>query len=128
MIINEILKIENVTEKIIALQEFCSQQKNPTKTEKLILFVEDFENDVMNGGFQQYFENKSEEEQNEVLVNLDEIGAKKSKVLLEKALKIFNESKDSSFDKIDSEFFKYEDNIQNLVIKYAEENIKDFNK
>ncbi len=123
MTIDEILKIEDTTEKIIALGEFCSSQTNMTETEKVINSVEYFENDVMNGGFSQYFENKSEDERNELLVNLEKIGAKKSKELFEKFLK-----DQSQGEELDEEFFKYEDNIQNLVVKYAEEHISDFSK
>ncbi|MEK9185103.1 MAG: DUF4375 domain-containing protein [Patescibacteria group bacterium] len=62
MTINEILKIEDVTKKVIALHQFCSSQKKMTGTEKIINSLEDFENDVMNGGFDQYLINKSAEE------------------------------------------------------------------
>lgn len=122
MNVSEILKIEDITEKIIALYDFCCKQENNTDTEKIIISVEDFENDVMNGGFQQYIENKSEAEQRETLIALERIGAKKSKELFEKALEI------NSSEELDEEFFKYEDGIQNLLVKYAENHINDFNK
>lgn len=123
MTINEILKIENVTEKIVTLYDFCSKQEVNTDTEKVIISIEDFENDVMNGGFSQYYKNKTESEVNQVLIDLEKIGAKKSKALFEKFL--LNQSLD---EELTDEFIKYEDNIQALMIKYTENNIKDFNK
>ena len=126
--IEDILKIQNETEKISALHQFCNQHsKRWTETEKLINAIEDFESDVMNGGFDQYLRNKPENEWKEAMLGLEKIGATKSLNLFKKALSVYQKQPEE-LEALDTEFFKYEDKIQTLVINYAEMHKNDFNK
>ncbi len=127
MNIDEILKIENFTQKVIKLHQFCNQHyQNWTETERLLNAVLDLESDVMNGGFIQYLENKDMGEWHDAMVGLGNIGAKKSTDLLEKAKACYHSNEFHLIEEIDQEFFKYEDNIEELVISYAEKNKRDF--
>lgn len=129
MTIHDILKIEDRTEKVIAIHELCSQHyQNWTETERLLNAVIDMEEDVMNGGFAQYFENKEKEEQKDAHIGLEKIGANKSKELFEKAQVFYSNNDLDSIEDLDQEFFKYEDNIANLVIAYTEKHVEDFSK
>ncbi len=75
------------------------------------------------------------------------MGAVKSKELLAKALTVFEKSvpsliweerqkvanefpkeKIGFLDSLDQEFYKYEDNLQQLILKYAEAHRNDFGK
>ena len=127
MTLDEILKIENPTQKVIALHQLCSQHyKNWTETEKLINAVLELESQVMNGGFAQYFQNTNKEEWESAFSGLEKIGATKSKDLLEKARASYWDNKLDLLEELDQEFFKYEDNIGALVIAYAENHKEDF--
>ena len=126
--IENILTIQDETEKVIALHQFCNQHSEHwTETERLINAVEDFESDVMNGGFDQYLSNKAESEWKDTLFGLEKIGATRSLNLFKKALAVY-EKQPEALEALDTEFFKYEDKIQTLVIKYAETHRNDFSK
>jgi hypothetical protein len=146
--IEQILKIDKETEKIIALHMFCGQRyKSWTETEKLIYSIIDLENEVMNGGFLQYFRNSCGDQWQNADIGLEKIGAIKSKKLLDKAATLFpasmpslitterqafldNLSKEELpfFNHLDDEFIAYEDNIGHLVVLYAEKHRDDFGK
>ncbi len=127
MDINEILKIENTTQKAIALHQLCNQRyQNWTETERFLNAVLDLESDVMNGGFIQYLENKDKEERLDAIMGLEKIGAIRSKELLEKAEVSYQKNELHLIEVLDQEFFEHQDNIEELVISYAEKNIKDF--
>jgi len=125
---------------------FCAQRfKNWTETERLICAIEDFENEVMNGGFSQYYLYSVGVDWEIAQIGLEKIGAIKSKHLLEKSFSIFPQSKPSTIreenvnvvrnlseeqrsllNQLDDEFMGYEDNIGHLVIRFAEKNRSDF--
>jgi hypothetical protein len=144
--IDQILQIENENEKVIAIGMFCAQRyKSWTETEKLINAIEDLENEVMNGGFSQYYLNSAGIDWQYALIGLEKIEAIQSKNLLEKSFSIFPLSKpytireeninvirnlstdqNDFLNSLDNEFMAYEDNIGKLVIQYAEKNRNDF--
>lgn len=144
--IDQVLAIENENEKIIALGAFCAQRyKSWTETERLINAIEDMENEVMNGGFSQYYFNSVGIDWQDAQIGLGKIGAIKSKDLLEKSFSVFPLSKPYTIreentnvirslsqeqkaflNSLDDEFMTYEDNIGRLVIRYAEKNRSDF--
>ncbi len=127
MDINEILKIENTTQKVIALHQLCNQRyQNWTETERFLNAVLDLESDVMNGGFIQYFDNKDKEERLDAIIGLEKIGAIRSKELLEKAEVCYQKNELHLIEVLDQDFFEHQDNIVELVISYAENHTKDF--
>lgn len=100
------------------------------------------EAEVNNGGYNQYFWNSSGEFALEAVEGFEAIGAEKNAILLKNAINIaikelpqmkkfrdegtlqaFSESyKHTALNDLDDVFFKYEENLSNLRIKYIREN------
>jgi hypothetical protein len=75
------------------------------ETLKTVYLINEFESEVNNGGFLQFFTNSSGKYINETIESLELIGANKTKNLLEKAVKIMlkhNESTENLNRKINS--------------------------
>ena len=116
-----------------------------SQQERLVYCIWWLEGEVNGGGFHQFFSNSSGDYTNETLEALTAIGALKTKKLLEKAVEIAfdgkpapadsdkrnallerstEEAEDELFaalDKLDQEFYKYEDPIADLVNKWLSE-------
>jgi hypothetical protein len=115
---------------------------NLTEPERVFIFINILEGQVNNGGFDQFFFNSSGEYAHEILFACEKIEAFKTADLVEKAIKHFPTSpvpKDTTirrqimqnldekiseeWDKLDTNFYKYEDNISDLLIKYLKAHI-----
>lgn len=105
--------------------------------ENIIYSIAILEQEVNNGGFNQYFFNSSGELALLTLVSLEKVKATKTKGLLEEAIQVaFNgdipndwnkrqeklltldESQTSRLHALDQEFYKYKDNITQMVNDY----------
>lgn len=105
------------------------------------------ESEIMNGGFLQYFQNSAGDQWQDALVGLDKVGAIKSKKLFINAVTVFEKSEPSNIweerqkvtngfseekidflDSLDQEFYEYEDDLEQLIINYAENHRDDFGK
>ncbi|MBU6426692.1 DUF4375 domain-containing protein [Patescibacteria group bacterium] len=149
MNINDIFKIQNSNEKIIALHEFCMglSPSDLKGAEMVVYSIENMENEVMNGGFRQYFLNSSGDTWKDCLESLKKVNATKSLDLFLKSLSIFKDhnppidwsarkivvdqlskAQIDLLDELDKEFYKYEDKLQDLVLAYAEEHKEDFSR
>ena len=115
------------------------------KTKKLFVYVQNLEREINNGGFNQYFFNSSGDYARETVQALKEIKANKTAPLLEKAIQQFPDSNfpsdrterqdimekiedkaDEVWDRLDNNFYKYEDNIAELLLDFVKNNIDDF--
>lgn len=152
MNINEILAIEDETEKSSSLYEHCSKRPyaDLTDTERVIVNVEDLDREVHHGGFLcGYFEWIDPAHYEDCHASLKKIGATTSLKIFERMLTVFKDSRppitkeeldlfqesvedgdstDVFLNGLDTEFWKYEDNLSALVIKYAENHKEDFSK
>ena len=122
--------------------------KNPnllTRSEKNIVLIEDLEREINNGGFKQFFQNSSGGFANETLAALTAIGSQNFSKLLREAIDVFpnsvvpkvNDLRRNTilsieltatpiWSKLDTEFYKYDEDIYHLLITYIQENIGDF--
>jgi hypothetical protein len=115
-----------------------------SKAERTFFINSQFESEVNNGGFSQFFYNSSGDFANETLGSLNAIGAIRTAELLKKALmafggelptnrnkrellldKLLTDSISEILDKCDTEFYQYVDNLEELNYEYILSN-KDF--
>ncbi|WP_020407206.1 DMP19 family protein [Hahella ganghwensis] len=110
---------------------------------RLVYLLWCFDGEVHNGGFDQLFFNSLGDHCLEILESLKKIGADKSAILLEKAMRWFPESRPSAnrekrwkqlepfendenyqsdLDQLDAEFYKYEDNLGELLQQFVRAN------
>jgi hypothetical protein len=136
---NPISEIDNVLSPIF--------YKNPEKLtfcEKNIVYVEELEREVNNGGFNQYFFNSSGDYVNETVAALETIGSKIFLRILKDAINKFpngivpNDREERQdilleidednelWQELDNEFYKYEEDINDLLIDYIKNNIGEF--
>lgn len=150
--IEEILKMEDQTSAIIALDTYVNQLSDYgenisklTEPQKTLLFVENLEREVNNGGFNQFYWNASGNFAHETLDGLKTIKAKKMADILEKANAVWpdqqvprditerqelheeiEEQADPVWEACDNEFYTYPDNIAGLLLDYVRENKSSF--
>ena len=151
--IDKALILENETKSIIAISEivwkktdYTDNFKNLTEAEKTFIYVEMIENEINNGGFDQYFFNSSGDYSLEALEALKKIGALKTIKIIEDAFKIFpvnpipknNEKRRYILENIDEQtsikwneledrFYESEENIGGLLLEYVKKNKTEFN-
>lgn len=110
---------------------------------RLVYLLWCFDGEVHNGGFDQLFYHSLGDHCLEILAGLKDVYAKKSCELLEKALRWFPESKpskdrekrwlqlepfeddekyESDLNSLDGEFYKYEDNLADLLHDFVRKN------
>ena len=118
-----------------------------TQPQKNFYYIQELEGEVNNGGFNQYFFNSSGDYAHETISALKAIGAEKAIKLLQSAIDEFPghlvpkdramrqeilskiESKAQKvWDKLDSEFYTYPDDLNALNIIYIKKNKKDFER
>jgi hypothetical protein len=117
---------------------------NLNEFEKTFIYLDILEQNVTDGGFIQFFFNSSGQFTHEVFQAYHTIKAEKTVDILTKAIYLFPEipvpknlrirqqilmEKDSNidlWDEIDTEFYKYEDNIISLTLAYVRNNIAHF--
>ncbi|MBN1216196.1 MAG: DMP19 family protein [Candidatus Lokiarchaeota archaeon] len=122
--------------------------QNPNKLslpEKNIAIIEELEREINNGGFNQFFFNSAGDYSRNILTALKTIGSTFFLNIFERAIAMFPNSevpKDRNtrqeflekieeeanpiWEKLDREFYKYEEDIYSLMIDYIKNNINDF--
>lgn len=140
-------ELQDATSKIWSLLNdvFTEDSNNLTKYELNVYLIEMFIMEVHSGGFQSFFEESYGDYTNETLTALIDVKSIKFKDLFEKAISEFPDSnvpKDmferrlikekisvkaqEVWDKLDLECYKYEENIDELVINYIKSNMQYF--
>jgi hypothetical protein len=117
---------------------------NLNEFEKIFIYLDILEQNVTDGGFIQFFFNSSGQFTHEVFQAYHAIKATNTVDILTKAIYLFPEmpvpknlrirqqilmEKDSNidlWDEVDTEFYKYEDNIISLTLAYVRNNIAHF--
>jgi hypothetical protein len=135
-----IIEIDNLLSPV-----FYKKPQNLSMPEKNICYIEDLEREVNNGGLDQFFLNSSGDNTQETITALRQIGSMRFLGILESAAQQFPEArvpKDRDermavmeqiedktgpiWDSLDTEFYKYEEDIYGLLISYIQGHIKDF--
>lgn len=150
--IEEILKIEDPIQAIIELDSRLNEISDYgdnivalSDAEKVVLFVENLEREVNNGGFHQFFWNSSGDFANETLASLKLIGANKTAEIVSRAysewpnstipsdrqkrqniLEKIEDKAEESWNNCDRQFYEYEEDISALLIEYVKANINEF--
>lgn len=108
-----------------------------SEKENIIYSIAILELELNSGGFSQYFFNSSSSLATLTLESLEKVGAEKTKDLLEKAIQVafaneipqdrderrerllaLDKDDEAELSKLDQEFYKYDENIQELVNAY----------
>ncbi len=152
--LDELIKIENQTEIIIVIDTYLNKKSdygekidklNPSQ--KTFLLIENLEREINNGGFLQFYLNSSGDFSHETVNALLEIGANETARIVEKSnsefpngsvpkkraerINILDEIEDQadpSWNKSDSEFLEYKDDLSELIIKFVIKNKTEFKK
>ena len=150
--IEEILKIDDPTQAIIELDSKLNEKSNYGENisllsdgEKVVLFIENLEREVNNGGFYQFFWNSSGDHAQETLTALKSIGANKTAEIVSKAyaewpdgnipsdrmtrqnkLETIEDKSEETWNNCDSKFYEYEDDISSLLLIYVKTNLNEF--
>ena len=148
----EIALLLNVdAEKITRIGEIIGRKipekdnfSNLNEFEKIFIYLDMLEDSVTNGGFIQFFFNSSGQFTHEVFQAYLAIKAENTVDILTKAIYLFPEipvpknlrarqqilmEKDTNidlWDELDTQFYKYEDNIISLTLAYVRNNIAHF--
>ncbi|MCX2740256.1 DMP19 family protein [Pontibacter anaerobius] len=93
MTIDQILKMDDahlavieLDTRVYELSEYGDDLSKLTEPQKVLLFVENVEREVNNGGFNQFFWNSSGDYAHESLAALEVIGAKKTADIIRRAI------------------------------------------
>lgn len=124
---------------------FYSKPEILTEEEKVIVFIEELEREINNGGFNQFFFNSAGDYYSEILSALKKIGSVKFYNIVQNSSKpfpntnvpsdrnarqeILEEIEDEAnelWDDLDQEFYKYEEDIYGLLINFINNNIEKF--
>ena len=148
--VKKILKEKSGQEAIMAIDDlltpiFYSNPEELSEEEKTIVYIEELEREVNNGGFSQFFYNSSGDFSEKTILALRNIGSIKFLRLVETAIARFPgsfvprnrtervekleeiEDDDSSvWDDLDEAFYKYEEDIYELMRSYILDNIMKF--
>ena len=153
MTIDQILKMDNAQLAVIELDTrvnelsaYGEDLSKLTEPQKVLLFVENVEKEVNNGGFNQFFWNSSGDYAHESLAALEVIGAKKTAAIVRRAIAQWPQQtvpKDKTereelleqiqgkaeavWGKCEEEFFAYEEDISQLLIEYVKKHKREFN-
>lgn len=152
MNIDEALQLTDETETLLAIREivwnkadYGDDLQNITDAEKTFIYVDILEGEVNNGGFDQFFFNSSGEYAHEALEAYERIGAYKTADLIYRAIRLFpvlpipkdtetrreimrelDDSISRKWNKLDDEFYEYEDNVAVLMIEFIKKNRIEF--
>lgn len=150
--IDKILIIEDETTAIIELDSKLNEISNYgeeieklTESQKIVLFVENLEREINNGGFNQFFFNSSGDFTHETVAALKTIKAFKTADIVTKSISVWPNQdvpKDRArrqdileqiesqgnpiWNECDEEFYKYQDNIVTLLLDYVKSNKQEF--
>jgi len=150
---NEVKKILDSLsgeEAIMAIDEvltdlFYESPEALTQAEMNIALVIEFEKEIENGGFNQFFFNTIGGYSFDILRALKEMSSKKTRELLNKAINQFPNSlvpkdhgerqelmeeiedeADEEWDLLDEAFYEYDEDLYVIMIEYIKKNINDF--
>ena len=152
--LEKVLKTERQDLIIIQIDSYLNEKSEyGDKIEKLniyqkvFLFVENLEREINNGGFNQFYFNSSGDFSQETVDALLEIGANKTAEIVKKAnsefkngivpkdrterqseLELIEEKAEEIWNECDSEFYKYQDNLTELLIAFVIKNKTEFKK
>lgn len=151
--IDEVLAVSDQNKQIIALGDFVAAREdaagyqNLTETEKYISGVYFYEAEVNNGGLDQYFFNSTGDRWKMTLAGLHKIGAHHAAEIFQNAVALFgpegpaeegikrqnqlqqfSDADREKEEQLTDEFYKYEDNLSDLVTSYAKTHADDFGK
>lgn len=153
--LDQVLSLEYDSDIVIAIDEYLNEKsefgekiEKLNSSQKTVLFVENLEREVNNGGFNQFYFNSSGDFSTETLDALLKIGAKKTAEVLkiansefpngiipkdrEQRIKIMEQIEDKSneiWNSLDDKFYTSEneiDNLTDLLITFIKSNKKDF--
>ncbi len=151
--IKEILTQPKELDIIIALHQKIDQKwarsdfDSLTKAEKVFLCVNEIENEVNNGGFDQYFLNSLGELVQDAPAAFRAIGADHTAGIVTTACSVFPDGKPPSdreerqqllldigeegkqlLEQLDDEFFEYKDDLGQLLVEYVRKHKDDFHE
>lgn len=117
------------------------------ESQKILLIVENLEREINNDGFHQFYWNSSGDYAIETIDALIKIGANKTAEIVKKAnsefkngslqkdrterqneLELIEKKAEENWNKCDSEFYAYQDNLTELLIAFVIKNKSDFEK
>ncbi len=150
--LDNLLNSENTNETIIFIDTFVSEHsshgenlENLTEAQRNFFFNQALEIEVNNGGFYQYLANLAGAFAHETVISLQIIGATKTAKLLQEAINEFpnaqvprdrtervgilidiGDDAANAWEKLDNEFYKYEDDLNLLNLRYIRENRSEF--
>ena len=149
-IIDSILEMDDFDDAIMEMDDYLAgrfedEPDSLSEPEKNVLFVLDFEKEINNGGFSQFFWNSTGNFAQETLLALNAIKAEKTYILLAKAISVFPNSNveknraarrdiideigdqaEPLWNSLNKSFYKYEDDITVLILQYIKANKKNF--
>ncbi len=149
-VIDEAIKLDDKDDAAIMISDHILETRQDsgqklTQKETYIACVFIFDQELNNGGFDQFFWNSSGDRTQITLDGLRAIGADKTADLLKSAMAIFpdgiipedrnkrQEIMDSiedktsdSWEQLDNKFYDYEDDLTELIIEYIKKNRKEF--
>ena len=127
--------------------EYGEKIEKLNSSQRTFLFVENLEREINSGGFNQFYFNSSGDFSQETLNALLEIGAEKTAKIVENAnsefdngnvpkdrterqnkLELIEEKAEENWEKCDTEFYEYQDDLTDLLISFVLKNKADFEK
>jgi hypothetical protein len=130
---------------ICALCEWGDNIPALSYPQMVFYFNQELEREVNNGGFEQYFLNSSGSYANDTIKSLQLIEAEKTSKILASAISAFpddivpvdrnlrqdilekiSSQKKDRWNKLDEQFFKYEDNLNKLNMEFVRKNKESF--
>lgn len=150
--LDEVLKNEKQEIIVMKVYDFLNEKSKFGKkieylnsSQKTFLFIENLETQINNGGFNQFYWNSSGDYANETVDALIKIGAQKTVEIVRKANSEFNDGKvpkgqierqvefeiieekaNEIWQKCDSQFYEYQDNLTELLIAFIITNKAEF--
>ena len=150
--LDKILQNPNQEESIIEIDSFLnvkcdygSKIEKLNASQKTFLLIENLEREVNNGGFDQFYFNSSGDFANETISALEEIGAYKTAEIFrtanselkngnvpknqterQKQQEIIRENAIETWNKCDEQFYRYEEDLSSLLIKFVRKHKEDF--
>jgi hypothetical protein len=152
--LEKVLKIERRDMIVMEIETYLNEKseygeniEKLNSSQQAFLFVENLEREVNNGGFNQFYFNSSGDFSQETVNALLEIGAEKTAEIIKKANSEFKNgivTKDrterqneleqiekkakENWNKCDSEFYEYKDDLIELLIAFVIKNKTEFKK
>ncbi len=152
--LEKVLKIERRDMIVMEIDSYLNEKseygekiKKLNSSQRTFLFVENLEREINNGGFNQFYFNSSGDFSQETVTALLEIGANKTAEIVKRAnsefkngtvpkerterqneLELIEEKAEENWNNCYSEFYKYQENITELLISFVLKNKSDFEK